>query len=251
MGRIILIFSLFILSACASWTNKDAEKAELFLSLGTSHFENGNYPGALQELLKAEELDKSNPVVQNNLGLVYFMRQRYDLAEKHIRRALALNPKYSEARNNLSRVLIEVNRFPEAEKEAQMVIDDLTYPSIDKAYVNLGLAQFNQKKYADSKQSFLRAMNTSRDNCVANTYYGRSIFETKDYSDAVVALDTAIGFCQKALYDEPHYYSALAYYRLGDKDKSMARFSEIIKLYPEGKYREKSKAMLEMLRKAQ
>ena len=94
-------------------------------------------------------------------------------------------------------------------------------------------------------------MNASRDNCVANAYYGRSIFEMKDYSKATSALDTAIGFCQRALFDEPHYYSALAYYRLGDKEKSMARFTEIVKLYPEGKYREKSKAMLEMLRKAQ
>lgn len=251
MGRIILIFSLFIVSACASWGSKDTAKANLFLQMGTSHLENGNYPAALQELLKAESLDKNNPVTQNNLGLVYFMRKRYDLAEKHIRRALAINNQYSDARNNLSRVLIEVNRFQEAEKEARIVIDDLTYPTIEKAYINLGLAQFNQKKYTDSKESFLRAMNASQDNCIANAYYGRSIFEMNDYNDAVVALDKAIGFCQKALYDEPHYYSALAYYRLGNKEKSMARFAEIVKIYPDGKYREKSRAMLDMLRKAE
>lgn len=219
--------------------------------MGSTQFENGNYPGALTSMMKAEELDPKNPAVQNNLGLIYFMRQRYDLSEKHLRRAISLNNKYSEARNNLARVLIEVSKYKEAEKELKIVIDDLTYPSVDKAYVNLGLAQFNQKNYAEAKESFLHAMNVARDNCVANAYYGRSYFEMKDYDKAAPALDTAIGFCQRALYDEPHYYSALTYYRLGDKDKSMARFSEIVKLYPEGKYREKSKAMLEMLRKAQ
>lgn len=219
--------------------------------MGASQFESGNYPGALTSLLEAEKLDPSNPAVQNNLGLVYFMRQRMDLAEKHLRKALSLNNKYSDARNNLARVLIELNKFKEAEKETRIVIDDLTYPSVDKAYVNLGLAQFNQKNYKESKQSFLHAMNVARDSCVANTYYGRSIFELKDYSNAASALDNAIGFCQRALYDEPHYYSALTYYRLGDKDKSIARFTEIVKLYPEGKYREKSKAMLELLRKAE
>ena len=251
MARILLTFSIFILTACATSSSQDAEKAELFLRMGSSQFENGNYPAALSDLLKAEELDPKNPAIQNNLGLVYFMRQRYDLAEKHARRALSINNKYSEARNNLARILIEEGKFQDAEKEIRIVIDDLTYPSVDKAYVNLGLAQFNQKNYSEAKESFLHAMNASRDNCVANAYYGRSIFEMKDYSKATSALDTAIGFCQRALFDEPHYYSALAYYRLGDKEKSMARFTEIVKLYPEGKYREKSKAMLEMLRKAQ
>lgn len=251
MARIILIFSLFIVAACATTSASDAEKAELFLRMGSTQFDNGNYPGALTSMLKAEELDPRNAAIQNNLGLVYFMRQRFELSEKHFRRALSLNNKYSEARNNLGRLLIEVGKFKEAEKELQVVIDDLTYPGVDKAYVNMGLAQFNQKNFTQAKESFLNAMNLARDNCIANSYYGRSIFEMNDYGKAAPALDTAIGFCQRALFDEPHYYSALAYYRLGDKDKSVARFSEIVKLYPEGKYREKSKAMLEMLRKAQ
>lgn len=251
MAKIILTFSLFILAACATTNASDSEKAELFLQMGSTQFGNGNYPAALTALLKAEELDSKNPAIQNNLGLVYFMRQRNDLAEKHLRKAVSLNPKYSEARNNLGRVLIEEGKFAEAEKEVQVVIDDLTYPAVDKAYVNMGLAQFNQKNYKDAKESFLHAINAARDNCIANAYYGRTFFEMKDYDKAAPALDTAIGFCQRALYDEPHYYSALTYYRLGDKDKSMARFSEIVKLYPEGKYREKSKAMLDMLRKAE
>lgn len=242
---------MFIITACAVFSSRDSEKAELFLRMGASQFENGNYPAALSDLLQAEKLDPLNPAVQNNLGLVYFMRQRLDLAEKHLRNALSLNSRFSDARNNLARVLIEQGRFKEAEKETRTVIDDLTYPSVEKAYINLGLAQFNQKNYGESKQSFLNAINTVRDNCIANTYYGRSFFELQDYANAATALDTAIGFCQRALFDEPHYYSALTYYRLGNKEKSIARFSEIVKLYPEGRYREKSKAMLEMLRKAE
>jgi Tfp pilus assembly protein PilF len=218
--------------------------------MGSTQFENGNYPAAMSSLLKAEELDSKNPIIQNTLGITYFAREKTDLAEKHIRRALEINKNYSEARNNLARVLIQEGKNKEAEKEVQTVLADLTYPAIDKAYINLGLAQFNQKLFVESKESFLRAMNTSRDNCLANAYYGRSIFELKDYEKAASALDNAIGFCQKALYDEPHYYSALTYYRLGLKDRSIARFEEIIKFYPEGKYRDKAKAMPALIRKA-
>ncbi|MBC7372115.1 MAG: tetratricopeptide repeat protein [Bdellovibrionaceae bacterium] len=249
MVRILLIFSLFITVGCASWREKDSEKAELYLKMGASQFENGNYPAAMSALLQAEKLDDKNPVIQNTLGITYFARQRNELAEKHIRRAIELDKNYTEARNNLARVLIQVGKYDEAEKEIRIVLNDLTYPAIDKAYINLGLAQFNQKHFAESKESFLRAMNATRDNCVANTYYGRSIFEMKDYEKAAPALDNAIGFCQKILFDEPHYYSALTYYRLGQKDRSVARFEEIIRFYPEGKFRDKAKAMLALIRK--
>jgi Tfp pilus assembly protein PilF len=218
--------------------------------MGASNIEGGNLPAAMSALLKAEELDPNNAVIQNTLGVAYFMRQHNELAEKHLRKALDINKRYSEARNNLSRVLTEEGRYKEAAKEAHIVLDDLTYPGVDKAYINLGLAQFNDKLYTEAKESFLRAINTTRDNCLANAYYGRSIFEMKDYEKAAPALDNAIGFCQKSLYDEPHYYSALTYYRLGQKDKSVARFEEIVKFYPEGKYRDKAKAMLALIRKA-
>lgn len=244
------MLSIFVIVACAGMREKNEEKAGLYLKIGASHFENGNYPAALSALLQAEQLDKNNPVIQNTLGITFFARQRVDLAEKHFRQALSLDSKYTEARNNLSRVLIQQGKHVEAEKEVRIVLDDLTYTSSEKAYINLGLSQFNRKLYTDSKETFFRAIKVARDNCIANTYYGRSVFELKDYERASAALDNAIGFCQKALFDEPHYFSALTYYRLGQKEKSIARFEEIIKLYPEGQYREKAKAMLALMRKS-
>ncbi len=249
MRKWILALCSLAMLGCASWGQQDKKKADLYLRLGTTQLESGNYPYALRDLLKAEELDASNPVTQNNLGLVYFFRERYDLAEKHLRKALSLDSKYSEARNNLSRVLIEEGKFSAAEKELQVVLDDLTYASPEKAYINLGLAKFNQKDYASARTAFMKVLNTIPDDCVASTYFGRTFFETEDYAKATEALDRAIGFCQKNLYDEPHYYSALAYYRLGDKSKSVARFEELIKYYPTGKYRDKAKGMLSLIRK--
>ncbi|RYZ81629.1 MAG: tetratricopeptide repeat protein, partial [Proteobacteria bacterium] len=126
MIRILLMFSLFITSGCASMREKDSEKAELYLKMGASQFENGNLPGAMSALLQAEKLDDKNPVIQNTLGITYFARQRNDLAEKHIRRAVELDKTYSEARNNLSRVLLQVGKYDEAEKQIRIVLDDLT-----------------------------------------------------------------------------------------------------------------------------
>lgn len=249
MLKWIIALGCLSLIGCASTATKNKEKAELYLRMGSTQMESGDYPQALRNILQAEELDPNNPVIQNNLGMVYFMRERYDLAEKHLVKATSLDPKYSDARNNLSRAYIEVSKFDLAEKEVQQVLNDLTYPNPERAYMNLGLVKFNQKQYTAARVAFSKALKQVPDDCAAATYYGRSFFEAGDYSQAAEALDKAIGFCQKSQYDEPHYYSALAYYRLGEKSKSIARFEGLIKFYPSGSYREKAKGMLSLIRK--
>lgn len=249
MRRLALFLLIFSIFGCASWQKDNAEKATLYSQIGTSSFDSGDYPAALRAFLQAEQLDPQNAAVQNNLGLVYFMRERYDLSEKHLRRAVSLQKNFTDARNNLARVLIERGRYEEAEKELKMVLNDLTYNGFGKAYINLGLSYFNQKKYSLAMDAFSKTIDMENDNCVASTYYGRSLFEMKEYSRAANALDRAIGFCQKQLYDEPHYYSALTYYRMGQKSKAVARFEEVIKLYPNGAYRERSKQMLDLIGK--
>lgn len=240
---------VLILSGCALFKAKDVEAGNLYLRLGTSHIENGNLPFALRELLQAESADNTNPLIQNNLGLVYFLRGRFDLSEKHFRNAVKILPSFTDAKNNLARTLIEKEQYPEAKKLLSEVLNDLTYASFDKAYINEGLLWFNQKNFDKSIISFKKTLEIQTDNCIANSYLGRSYFEKKDYSRATEALDRAVGFCQNQLFDEPHYYSAVAWYRLGSKDKAEARFVEIIKLYPDGKYRDKAKSMLEIMRK--
>lgn len=249
MRKLILVLALFSLAGCSTAKKKDVEKSELYLQMGVSQFQNGNYPLAMRDLLKSEELNPDNANTQNALGLTYFMREHYDLAEKHLHRALELQPKFTEARNNLARVLIEESKYAEAEKELKIVLDDLTYTDSAKAYINMGLARFNQKNYPAALDAFNHAVKEKPDNCIANSYRGRSYLEMKDYPKATEALDRAIGFCQKDLYDEPHFYSALAYYRMGDKSKAMARFEELIKYYPNGTYREKAQGMLDLIRK--
>lgn len=245
----MLISLLLLGSGCANLSTENEETAKLHLKIGTAHLQADNYPQALAELLTAEELDPSNPVIQNNLGLTYFFRERYDLAEAHIRKALKIDPKYSDARNNLARVLIERGRYADAIQEAKAVTEDLTYQNPEKPWVNLGMAQFKAGQYETAKRSLQKALDFQRDNCLAQSYYGRTLFEMKDFSRASEALDRAAGFCQRAQFDEPHYYSALSYYQMGDKPKAEARLESLLKLYPNGRYLDKAKTMLETIRR--
>lgn len=221
----------------------------MHLKIALGHLSAGNQPQALAELLQAEKLDDSNPAIQNNLGLTYFFRERLDLAEIHLRNAIDLKPNYSEARNNLGRILIERGKYKEALVEIQKVIDDLTYPTPERAYSNMGLAKFKQNEFESSKKYFLKAIELQRENCMALTYYGRCFYELKDFKRSAEVLDKAVGFCMKSQYDEPHYYSALSYYQIGQVVKAETRLEDLIKLYPDGKYVEKAKTALETMKR--
>ncbi len=248
MRILMFCLTLLFLNSCSTSVEKQ-EKAVLYLQLGNNQISNGNYPLALRDLLTAEELDPKNPVIQNSLGQVYFLRERFELSQKHFLKAIDLDVQFTDAKNNLARVLIEIGKYEDAEKLIESVLQDLTYANLEKAYINYGLLYFNQKKFDKARLQFTKALDSQSDSCIASTYLGRSIFEIKDYINASRALDRAIGYCQKGLIDEPHYYSALAYYRSGNKTKAEIRFTEIIQLYPNGKYKEKAQSMLELVRK--
>lgn len=244
----IFIFSL-LLSACGSFENQDTKEADLHLRIGVSHLNQGNYPQALKELLAAEKLDPENPVVQNNLGLAYFVRERFDLAEKHISKAIALKEDYTEARNNLATVYIEQGQLDKALVQAQKTVNDLTYSTPEKAQNTLGIIYFKKSNFKTAKVQFQKALQYQPDNCTAASYYGRTLYELKDLKKSAEALDQASRLCQRSQFDEPHYYSALAYYKLGDVEKSESRLEELLKLYPQGKYLDKAKDMLENLKR--
>lgn len=235
------------LVACSS-TSEKKEQAELHLNIGTAHLTKGHYPQALRELLLAEELDPSNPTVQNNLGLAYFVRNELAKAEEHLKRALELNNDYSDARNNLGRVYIEQGLYDSAIRELNIVTKDLVYPSPEKAYVNLGLAYLKKNDPRTAKNVLQKAIEANNKFCTSHNYYGQALLELREYSSAASSFETALSLCKND-YDEAHYYSGVSYYKLGNKEKAEARLNEVIKLYPNSDYRKKAVSMLKLINK--
>ncbi len=239
---LVLVGAIF--SACSSFRGGDEKKGQLHLQLGTSYLQAGDYPRAMAELLEAEKEDPDNPVIQNNLGLAYFVRERYEAAEKHLLLALKEKSDYSEARNNLARTYIEQGRFQDARDSAEKVLADLTYSNPEKAQINLGLSYFYEKNFEKALGYFSRATELRPDNCLAQNFLGRTWYEMKKYQKAGSVLDRASGICKRDLFEEPTYYGALSYYFLGEKKQAQIRLKELVQLYPQGKYTDKSKALL-------
>ena len=123
----------------------------------------------------------------------------------------------------------------------------MTYPQPGKAYINYGLSYFREQKYTESREAFLKAISFERENCLAQNYYGRSLLELKELTKAIQTLDKASGYCLKVNFDEPIYFSAMAYFRMGDRIKAQARLETLIQ--KNSPYKDKAETMLEILRK--
>lgn len=243
----ILFFGLFLVQ-CAT-TNPDNEKAAYgHFKLGVSFLSQGKKAQALEQLLKAKELDGKNPMVHNHLGLAYYFLNEYEHSIISLKNALSLKANYSEAHNNLGRVYIAIKDFEEARKHLNIAASDLTYQNKDKVWLNLGLSYFFQNQYKKSENFFLKSISMNRNNCLAYNYYGRAQVEQEHFKAAAKALDQAIYHCRKRGFDEPHYYSAIAFFRLGYKAKAISRLEEGRKKFPDGPNRKKIDEMMNLMK---
>lgn len=248
LSQAILFLGAVCLVSCET-VPKNKEAAQLHLQIGTAQLTGGNYPVAMKELQEARDLDPENEMIENNLGLVYFVREKFELAEKHLTLAIKLKPNYTDALNNLARVHIELGQNDLAIRELTKVLNDLTYQSAEKAWVNMGLAYFQKGEFQTAKNKFTEAIKLNRNHCLAHTLFGRSELELEDFNHATVELDKAIFFCKQNHFDEPHYYSGISYFRMGNKEKGIARMEEVIRLYPNGKYASRAKTMIDEMNK--
>lgn len=240
------MMGLLLVTGCTSSTKKK-HQAALHLNLGASMLTRGNYRGALYEIRQAEKLDPSSPPVQNNLGLVYYLLDQPQLAEKHLLKSIQLDPNFSDAHNNLARVLIDLGKFDESQQHAKKVIDDLTYPSPEKAWLNLGLSYFTQRRFDRAVPPLEKAATLDPNNCMAHTLLGRTQYEIGKFKEAARLLDSGIKHCKSGMYDEPLYFSGLAYYKVGEREKALARLDELMKNYPQGRFRKQAEAMRKLM----
>src|SRR5690348_9269132 len=105
MSRKALLVHFVFAALLMSCVSEDkTHEADLHLQIGSGHLSQGHYPEAIRELRISESLNPDNPVLQNNMAIALYARNRFADAETHFLKALDLKPDYTDARNNLGRL---------------------------------------------------------------------------------------------------------------------------------------------------
>lgn len=171
-----------------------AKRLDSYRKLAVIALNKRNFPGAYEQLFKAERLDNRDYETKNLLGLTYLYDHNLLLAEQKFKEAVALKKDYSEGYNHLGITYSEQGRYPEAIAAFKNAVKNLLYRTPDLAYVNMGRVYLKMNRTNDAKDAFYHAIGRNKRNCSAYIMLGEIEQKKGNNVDA------------ERIYREPHKY---------------------------------------------
>jgi len=221
----------FLLSCTTKNVEKQKEQSEALRILGEAYLMQGKYRIALKELKKAEGLFPADPILQDDLGLVYLYLKDRDLAIFHFKKALEIKNDYSPARNNLGNAYAEKKEWNKAIEQYKIVTSDLLYGTPQFPLSNLGIVYYELQEYRLSAQYYLKALDIKPDFVQALYGLAKTYVATGRLPDAIIKLEKAAKISPK---------SALVYFELAktyalnrDYKKAYSAYLKVVELNPD------------------
>lgn len=250
---------MLALASCGpAQTRVDPEASEKRYLLGADYFNKGHVGPALEELLKAVELNPNNPEAHNLLGLVFLrkgaeaeelstrnqclkgeelrlekqeMDAQFKKAEEQFDKAVQLKPEFSEARNNLAVVMIHFGRYDEAVKLEEKALSNIVYHEPYAAQGNLGQAYLEKHDLVRAAQALRQAVFEQPRFCVGRYRLAKVYYESKEWDRAAEEIEQVTS--DKACpIQEAYQLAGLVALRRNDRDKAQQMFARCVELAP-------------------
>jgi type IV pilus assembly protein PilF len=238
---LVFIWAVVFLAACASsgpssgTSSPSGEKnkpaAEAARNLGEAYLAGGNLVASLMELKKAEGYDPEDHIVQFDIGLVYYYRERYDQAIQYFENAIRLKPDYAPAINSLGNAYREKGEWDRAIETYQKIVDNVFYGTPYFALSNMALTYYQKRDYPQAEKYFLEALKLNPDFANALGGLGMTYNAMGRYAEAAQKLERALRKNPKL--PQLHYEMGRAYSGLGDRPKAREEFQRTIELAPD------------------
>ncbi len=186
---LVLSLALVLMSACAT-SNSDAplsenqKAAEINIQLGVRYFSKGEYKVADEKLRRALRQDPNSATAHWVFALLQERLGDYEVAEKHFRKAISLDPKDSKAHNNYGTFLCNRDRVLEAEKQFLRAVDNPLYSEADSAYANAGTCFLKLPDKVKAEEYFRKSLEKNASERTALYQMGLISFERQEYEQA-------------------------------------------------------------------
>lgn len=243
--RILPMVLCFLVAACAA-NDASRNQASYHYQMGLSHLGENDTTRALIEFIEAEKITPDDPILLNSLGLAYFYKKRFDLAELKFRKAISLKPDYSDARNNLGVNYLEMQRWDDAISQFKLVMADILFLNQEDARINLGLAYLGKGDLPQSLETLRASVSHSPRNIIARVAIGRVYFAMDRVEMAIQEYRKAIEINKN--YQNAHYYLALAHVKQKDYVAAADAFREAIRIAPDSEKGRLSREYLDSLK---
>ena len=220
----------------------DSLRPLAFNGLATVHFNTGNLESAEDIWEMVLELDTSNAIALEGLGIIQFIRGDHVVAKNLLTRAQSIDPLYQLSYDGLLCLgYISINEASYSEA-LKLFTEGIAKSKKNKwAYAGIGYCKYEMRLFEEANEWFKKALRNDPSNPVFRGYMGVSKFwmsylgggrlGTKKYRTALNDLEYAFD----AGISNEHIYNALAlcYSELGMLDKAERIIEEVRAIAPD------------------
>jgi protein O-mannosyl-transferase len=196
--------------------------------LGAAFIQQGNPEQAEKHLTRAVEINPDYPEALSDLGMLLSDRGMYREAAARFTQALTLDPDNAEAHNNFALMLTRVDRFTEAIEHYQRAIS--LNPMFPKALNNLGAALAQQGRLEEAKPYFLRALAIQPDYDDVHNNLGLLYYQQHDYTNSRVYFETGLRYNSNN--PKTYFFLGLIAVAQGQDREAAGYYSQALKLDP-------------------
>lgn len=164
--------------------------ATIQMNLGYIYYLHGKTDLAIEHYRRSLALDDRRPLTHNNLGNALTQLGRYDEAIAHLRRAIELKPAYFGAWLNLGLVHAARKDWDEAIRCYRRAIE--LQPKFNEAWTAMGLSYWNQGNAAEAIAAYRRAVELQPDYPEARINLASALSETGQPAEAIEHLHAAL-----------------------------------------------------------
>ena len=229
MVGLTLVLALFV-TGCATDKAFRQKQSRAARDLGERYLARNDTSKALEQFLKALEINPDDPYLHYDLALTYDMKGVLDKAAHHLKEAIELKPDYSDAYNYLGFVYFRQGRVDEAIESYNKALDNLLYMSPQDAHLNLGVAYLSIKQYQKAKVHLEEAIRLVPDFAAAYNSLGKTYEGLRQYDKARSAYEKALEFNPE--YIDAYLNLGKLLYKSGERQKAIESFDKVIRLDP-------------------
>ncbi len=160
-----------------------------YLHRGSCYRYEKEFERAIEDLLKACELNKTDPEAQNSLGMAYFDNQQYDLALDRFSKAIELNDQMAKYYNNKGLALYHLKDYLLSLEECNKALK--LDPSDSRIYYNRGNSYLALGRIPESHQDFDRSIELDSRN--PKFFHSKGLaYQDSDYEKAIEFFEKAL-----------------------------------------------------------
>ncbi len=226
-----------LLGACAGKSRHDElspgqgeSPADLYVALAAEYYTRGQMDAALKRAVHALDEDDGNARAHYMIAIIYQRLGKMDLADKHFRRAVKIDPNDPEIRNAWGTFFCNQRKTADAEKQFNAALKNPLYQTPWVTLTNSGVCALRANNRAKAEQRFRRALS-------ANPGFGPALYQMAELDYKKADYKSARTFIDRYFQSAPPTSAALwlgvrIERKLGNRKRAKSYATLLRKRYP-------------------